>query len=240
MGRYTVPLARAFVDAVGVGEGMRVLDVGCGPGGLTTEIAARGVDREDIAAIDPAPQFADACRERNPGAEVRVGVAEELPWEDDSFDAALSCLVIAFMTDPDAGLGEMARVTAPGGTVAACMWDLPSGMNMLRIFWAAMRTVGAGREGEKGRPGISEGDIAERLERAGLREISAGALTVAADYKDFDDLWEPYTLGVGPAGKALAKLDDEGLAAVREAVRAEAPSGPFSLEARAWYATGKV
>ncbi len=240
MGRYTVPLALAFVDAVGVGEGMRVLDVGCGPGGLTSEIAARGVDREDIAAIDPAPQFAEACRARNPGADVRIGVAEELPWEDDSFDATLSCLVIAFMTDPDAGLGEMARVTAPGGTVAACMWDLPGGMNMLRIFWAAMRSVGAGRDGEEGRPGISEGDIAERLERAGLGEISAGALTVSADYKDFDDLWEPYTFGVGPAGKALAKLDDEGLDAVREAIRAEVPGGSFSLEARAWYATGKV
>ena len=98
-----------------------------------------------------------------------------------------------------------------------------------------------GRQGgRKGRPGISEGDIAERLERAGLREISAGALNVAAEYKDFDDLWEPYTFGVGPAGKALAKLDDEGLAAVREAIRAEVPSGSFSLEARAWYATGKV
>ena len=101
MGRYTVPLARALADEVGVGEGMRALDVGCGPGGLTSELAGR-VGAENVAAIDPAEQFVVACRERNPGADVRQGVAEELPWEDDSFDAALSCLVIAFMRDPDA------------------------------------------------------------------------------------------------------------------------------------------
>src|SRR3954470_490854 len=90
MGRYTVPLARALVDEVGVGEGMRVLDVGCGPGGLTSELADR-VEAENVAAIDPAEQFVTSCLERNPGADVRQGVAEELPWEDDTFDASLSC-----------------------------------------------------------------------------------------------------------------------------------------------------
>lgn len=135
MGRYTVPLAAALADRAQVRSGMHVVDVGCGPGGLAAELASR-VGAEHVAAIDPAPQFAAACRERLPAADVRDGVAEELPWEDASFDAALSCLVLAFMRDADAGVREMARVSRPGGTVAACMWDLQqSGMTMLRLFW---------------------------------------------------------------------------------------------------------
>src|SRR5687768_7926280 len=105
MGRYTSSLAPAFAEAAGVSAGMRVVDVGCGPGGLTGELAGR-VGAENVAAIDPAPQFAAACQERHPGADVREGVAEELPWPDDAFDAALSSLVLAFMHDADQGVRE--------------------------------------------------------------------------------------------------------------------------------------
>lgn len=238
MGRYTVPLARALADEVGVAAGMRVLDVGCGPGGLTKELASR-VGAENVAAIDPAAQFVAATRERNAGADVREGVAEELPWEDDAFDAALSCLVVAFMRDADAGVREMARVTKPGAKVGACMWDIEGGgMTMLRLFWTGMRTVKPDVEAERRLAGTWEGDIAERFERAGLREVAGGALEVHVDYKDFDDLWIPFTYAVGPAGQALAKLEEKEQATVREAVQAELPDGPFTLNARAWYATG--
>jgi ubiquinone/menaquinone biosynthesis C-methylase UbiE len=237
MGRYTVPLARALADEVGVREGMRVLDVGCGPGGLTSELAGR-VGAENVAAIDPAEQFVAACRGHNPGADVRQGVAEELPWEDDTFDAALSCLVIAFMRDADAGLQQMGRVTKPGGRVGVCMWDIAGGgMTMLRLFWSAVRAVKPDVEGEQRRVGTSDGDIAERLERAGLHDIVAGAVEVSVDYSGFEDFWEPFTFGVGPSGEAFAKLDDERKAAVRKAVRAELPDGPFTLDARSWFAT---
>lgn len=240
MGRYTIPLARALADEVGVDRGMHVLDVGCGPGGLTSELAAR-VGAESVAAIDPAEQFVAACRERNPGADVRRGVAEELPWEDDAFDAALSSLVIAFMRDADAGLGEMKRVTRPGGRVGVCMWDIAGGgMTMLRLFWDAMKTVKPEVEGESLRVGIAEGDIAERMGRAGLREVSDGALEVSVDYAGFEDFWQPFTFGVGPAGQALAALDDDEVSAVREAARAELPDGSFTLPARCWYSTAVV
>jgi ubiquinone/menaquinone biosynthesis C-methylase UbiE len=116
MGRYTRTLAPALVKAAEIGDGMRVLDVGCGPGGLASVLADR-VGGANVAAIDPAPQFAQACRERNPDADVRTGVAEELPWEDGTFDATLASLVVAFMKDADRGVREMARVTKPGGTV---------------------------------------------------------------------------------------------------------------------------
>ncbi len=236
MGRYTVPLARALADEAGVGDGMRVLDVGCGPGGLASELAGR-VGAGNVAAIDPAEQFVAACRERNPGADVRQGVGEELPWGDDEFDAALSCLVMAFMRDPDAAMRQMARVTKPGGRVGVCMWDIAGGgMTMLRVFWDAMKAVKPGTESEQRRAGTSEGDIAERLRRAGLGDVAGGALEVSVEYSGFEDFWEPFTFAVGPAGQAFAKLEDEAKDAVREAIRAELPDGPFSLDARAWYA----
>jgi ubiquinone/menaquinone biosynthesis C-methylase UbiE len=240
MGRYTAPLAGALADVVGVREGMRVLDVGCGPGGLTAELAHR-VGARNVAAIDPAEQFVAACLEHNPGADVRQGVGENLPWEDDGFDAALSCLVIAFMRDADAGLREMARVTKPGGRVGVCMWDVAGGgMTMLRLFWGAMKAVKPDIEGEQRRAGTQEGDIAERLERAGLRDVTGGALKVSVDYSGFEDLWEPFTFAVGPSGQAFATLDDERKATVREAIRGQLPDGPFTLDARSWYGTGTV
>ena len=108
MGRYVPTLAVALADAADVASGMRVLDVGCGPGGLTAELAAR-VGADHVAAIDPAEQFAEACRARNPGADVRVGVAEQLPWGDGEFDAALASLVVAFMRDARAGVASRWR-----------------------------------------------------------------------------------------------------------------------------------
>lgn len=240
MGRYAPTLAAALADAAGVTGGMRVLDVGCGPGGLTRELVAR-VGAANVAAVDPAPQFAEACRERNPGADVRVGAAEELPWADGEFDAALASLVVGFMRDPEQGVREMARVTRPGGTVAACMWDIATGgMTMLATFWAAVREVEPGATGERRMAGTAEGDIADRFRRAGLRDVVDGALAARADYAGFDDFWEPFMLAVGPAGQYLRSLPADRQERVREACRAALPDGPFSLDARAWYARGTV
>jgi ubiquinone/menaquinone biosynthesis C-methylase UbiE len=238
MGRYTATLAPAFADAAGVVSGMRVVDVGCGPGGLTGELARRtGADL--VAAIDPAPQFAAACRERNPGADVREGVAESLPWPDDSFDAALCCLVVAFMRDPDQGIREMARVTRPGGTVAACMWDIPGGgMTMLSTFWATARELDPQVRGEHQRAGVTKGDLGERLRRAGLQDVEEDVVEAHADYADFDDFWQPFTHSVGPSGEYLKSLSAADAARLRDAVRAKLPDGAFSLTARAWFARG--
>ncbi|MDQ3739981.1 MAG: class I SAM-dependent methyltransferase [Actinomycetota bacterium] len=238
MGRYTTSLAPAFADAAGVTGDMRVLDVGCGPGGLTEELARR-VGAERVAAIDPAPQFAAACRDRHPGADVRVGTAEALPWDDGIFDATVCSLVVAFMEDPDQGIGEMARVTRPGGTVAACMWDIAGGgMTMLNTYWRAARAVDPSAGGERQRPGTSEGDLAERFRRAGLEDVADGALEARVHYADFDDFWEPLTFAVGPAGNHLASLGPDEQARVRESCREALPSGSFTLTARAWYARG--
>jgi SAM-dependent methyltransferase len=240
MGRYASTLAVALADVAGVTPAMRVLDVGCGPGALTSELLRR-VGADNVAAIDPAPQFVAACRERHPGADVREGVAEQLPWTDDAFDAALSCLVIGFMSDPDRGTREMVRVTRAGGAVAACMWDTASGgMTMLRMFWGAVRQLQPDGDGEQRLAGTVEGDIVARLERAGLADVVGSSLLASADYAGFDDFWEPFTFAVGPAGRYLASLPAIQRARVRDACRAQVPDGPFSLNARAWCACGTV
>jgi SAM-dependent methyltransferase len=240
MGRYAGPLAAALADMAGVRSAMRVLDVGCGPGGLTRELCRR-VGAERVAAIDPMPQFVVACRQRHPDADVREGVAEQLPWQSGQFDATLACLVLGFMSDPDRGVREMARVTRPGGTVAACMWDVASGgMTMLRIFWSAVRQLRPDVVGERRLAGTAEGDIVARFNRAGLQDIVGSTLTASADYAGFDDFWEPFTFAVGPAGRYLASLPEMQRARVREVCRAQLPEGPFSLPARAWSARATV
>jgi SAM-dependent methyltransferase len=170
---------------------------------------------------------------------VREGVAEALPWPDGSFDAAVCSLVVAFMKDADGGVREMARVTRPGGSVAACMWDIAGGgMTMLNTFWAAARKLDPNVTGELRRPGVTEGDLGERFRRAGLGDVEEGAVEARVEYTDFDDFWMPFTFAVGPAGQYLASLGDDERAKLREICREGLPDAAFSLTARAWYARG--
>jgi len=131
MGRYSVPLASQLADFAGVAAGQRVLDVGCGPGALTTELVGR-LGPAAVAAVDPSEPFVAAARERHAGVTVRRATAEELPFADHEFDAALAQLVVHFMADPVAGLSEMARVTRERGVAGACAWEHAGGQGPLR------------------------------------------------------------------------------------------------------------
>lgn len=224
---------------------MRALDVGCGPGALTGALVERlGVD--SVAAADPSEPFVEACQERFPGVEVVVAAAEALPYTDDEFDAALSQLVVNFMEDPEAGVGEMARVTRPGGVVASAVWDYAGEMTLLRAFWDAAREVdpegGAAADESAVMRWSGEGDLAELWERVGLADVRFGELTVRAAYDDFEDLWWPLPTGVGPAGEYTKSLDDERQRALRDALRRRlgVGDGAFELTARAWAAVGTV
>ena len=239
MGRYSVLLAPQLTALGDVDDGRRVLDVGCGPGALTTELV-RLVGAEHVTAVDPSEPFVAAARERHPGVTVERAGAEQLPFPDDSFDVALAQLVVHFMTDPVAGLREMARVTRADGVVAACVWDHAGGTGPLSGFWAAARELEPDVYDESGLPGARAGHLAELFEAAGLRHVAETALEVAIEHPSFEDWWEPFTLGVGPAGAFVAGLDPERQAELRERCRARLPEPPFVLTARAWAARGRV
>ena len=242
MGRYSAPLAVAFCDALGVAPGQDVLDVGCGPGALTAELVRR-LGAEHVTAIDPSESFVEACRARHPGVDVRLGRAEQLPYEDGRFDAALSQLVLHFVSDPETAAAEMRRVVRPGGIVAASVWDLAEGMTMIRMFWDAAKTVRptAPTEGETRRFG-RRGEIAELFRDAGLADVTDSSLEVSAGYEDFDDFWTPFLTATGPAGAFVESLDEDAKDRLRAELRDElgSPGGPFTLTARGWYASGRV
>jgi SAM-dependent methyltransferase len=199
MGRNSIRLAPSFADFAGIARGDRVLDVGCGPGALTTELARR-LGAGAVAAVDPSEQFAAAARARHTGVDVRIAAAEELPFADAEFDAALAQLVVHFMNDPVRGLAEMARVTRNGGVVAACVWDHAGGQTPLAPFWNAVQELDPNAADESSLAGGHEGDLTELCTKAGLRAVEETALPVSVEHATFEEWWEPFTLGVGPAG----------------------------------------
>jgi SAM-dependent methyltransferase len=237
MGRYSRLLAPPFADLAGVRAGQRVLDVGCGPGALTTELVAR-LGPSAVAAVDPSEPFVAAARARHPGVEVLQASAEDLPFADDTFDAALAQLVVHFMRDPVAGLAEMRRVTRTGGVVAACVWDHAGGNGPLSVFWSAAREMDPHVADESDLAGVREGHLAELAEAAGLQAIESTVLVADLEHATFESWWEPYTGGVGPAGTYVARLDPEAQAALRERCRSRLPPAPFLVSARAWAVRG--
>ena len=237
MGRYSVLLAPQFADFAGIGEGMRVLDVGAGSGVLTAELVER-VGAESVTAIDPSVKFVDAIHDRYPGVDVRPGAAEQLPYPDGGFDAALAQLVVHFMADPVAGLREMGRVTKPGGAVAACVWDLDGGRAPISPFWRAVKELDPNAKDESRRPGGSEGDLTRLFAEARIGGVESSDLVIHARHASFEEWWEPFVLGVGPASVYLNKLDPPVRDAIRERCRELMPAGPHTIEWHAWATRG--
>jgi SAM-dependent methyltransferase len=191
-----------------------------------------------VSAVDPSEPFVASMRDRYPEVDVQRAAAERLPFPDDAFDAALAQLVVHFMADPVAGLAEMSRVTRPDGVVAACVWDHAGGHGPLSPFWNAARDLDPDVQDESAGAGAREGHLTELFTAAGLRRVEEVPLSVGVEHPSFEEWWEPYTLGVGPAGDYVAGLSQERQAAVREQCRRTLPEAPFVLTARAWTARG--
>ena len=239
MGRYSVLLSPQLADFAAVSRGQRALDVGCGPGALTSELVAR-LGPAAVSAVDPSPSFVAAAQERNPGVDVQEAAAERLPFRTGTFDATLAQLVVHFMTEPVAGLAELKRVTRTSGVVAACVWDHGGGQGPLSLFWQAAHELDPDVADESKLPGVREGHLAELFEEAGLRELERAVLDATVEHESFDDWWEPFTLGVGPAGSYAAGLDERRRLELRERCRALIPPPPFAIVARAWAVRGRV
>ncbi len=233
MGRYSEPLADAFVEVADLKAGQRALDVGCGPGALTARLVDR-LGADAVSAVEPSRPFAEAAQRRFPGVDIKRGLAEDLPFADDEFDAALAQLVVHFMEDPVAGLREMGRVTKPGGVVAACVWDFAGNRSPLSTFWTAVEEIDPEAATESRLAGARDGQLVELASAAGLQDVEPSLLTVTVPYPSFEDWWEPYTLGVGPAGAYLAEVDVATRDRLHRRCRELLLEGAFDVIAGAW------
>jgi len=237
MGRYSRLLSPQLADFAGVRAGQWVVDVGCGPGALTAELVQR-LGPTAVAAVDPSGPFVAAARARFPAVDVRQASAEQLPFPGQSFDAAIAQLVVHFMSDPVAGLAEMARVTRRDGIIAACVWDQGGGQGPLSLFWQAAGELDPDVNDESQLAGAREGHLAELFEAAGLHAIQETVLSASLEHPTFEEWWDPFTHGVGPAGAYVAGLNADRQAELRERCRRLVPTAPFVLTARAWTTRG--
>lgn len=243
MGRWSAPVAAAFVEQLGVPAGRRWLDVGCGTGALTAAVLA-AAHPHDVAGLDPSPGFVARARQRLDRARFTVGTATALPFPAGRFDATVGGLMLNFVPDPAAAVAELARVTAPGGVVAAYVWDYAGGMGMLRSFWdAVVRLDPAAAALDEGTrfPLCRAEPLRALWTGAGLEEVVVGEIDVPVVFADLDDYWLPFLGGQGPAPTYVASLDDARRAALRDLLAERLPTaadGSIPLTARAWTVRG--
>jgi SAM-dependent methyltransferase len=235
MGRWSRRLAPLYAAFAGVQDGERILDVGTGTGGL-----AASLPRCEVVGVDPSAAFVEHAAKAIPSARFEVGDAQALRFADASFDQAMALLVLNFIPDHEKALAEMRRVTRPGGTVSACVWDYGDGMESLRVFWdeAVALDAAASPKHERNMKLCREDALGALWRKAGLREVRQDALQIEQAFASFRDYWEPFLRGIGPGGAYVASLAEERRRALEKRLRGCFPDGPFTLRARAWCAKG--
>jgi ubiquinone/menaquinone biosynthesis C-methylase UbiE len=247
MGGWSAALSPPFLDFVGPATAEAVLDVGCGTGNLLTEVAKRW-PRARLAGVEPAREMLAKAGRRPSlaGAELRQGVAEDLPFADGVFDATLSMLVLQEFPDRRAALGEMRRVTRPGGIVAGCQWDFAR-MPVIRTLIEAICAVDAeaGERINARSPAVfaDEAELELWWRRVGFSEVAAGRITATRRFSKFDEVWLPLLRGATPSTMALASLPVAEQAAVRERMLARlggGSEGPLEITAEALVAGGRA
>ena len=247
MGRWSRRLAPLLIDFVGLADGDKVLDVGCGNGSLTFALC-ENAGLGQIAAIDFSPIFVAEATRRNvdPRVTIRQADACDLPFPDATFDRAMALLVLHFVPEAGKAIAEMRRVVRSGGVVGAAVWDHFGGMPGMRMMVdtvAAMSEQGRRlRDGYCFQPMMQPGEMKRAFVEQGLLEVEEIQLLIRMEYRNFADYWAPIAAGEGPLGKFAASLDAaEKLrigAAVRDAYQAGRPDGPRSFANIAWACRG--
>lgn len=240
VGRWSRQVAPRFLSWLDVPPGRRWLDVGCGTGALCAAIVDRCAP-SSVAGVEPSKGFLETARQ-NLGERVafHAGSATAIPLGDASVDAAVSALVLNFVDDPRAALAEMARVAGTGGTIAAYVWDYASKMELMRKFWDAAVELdpASARLDEGARFPLCRPEPLEKLfAGAGLTGVEVAPIDIATRFASFEDYWQPFLGGQGPAPAYAMSLDDAARARLRERIRARLPleaDGSIPLTARAW------
>jgi SAM-dependent methyltransferase len=247
MGRWSRLLAPEYIAFAGIRDGERVLDVGTGTGSVATALAA-AMPCSDVVGIDPSEAFIAYAKSnaRSDRLRFELGDAQALGHKDASFDQAMSLLVMNFVPDHEKAIGEMRRVTRPGGTVSACVWDYNAGMEMLRFFWDEVVALDAAMEpkDERHMKLCREGQLGALWRKAGLTNVQEGALTIEQRYVSFEDYWTPFLKGAGPGGAYVVSLTDERRrrleARLQKRLLGDGPDREFTLRARAWCVRGNL
>lgn len=238
--------AEKFVDWLSPKSGLHWLDVGCGSGALSEAIITRR-NPATVVAIDQSEGFVRTSMQRlGSKASCKVGNALSLPLDEATIDVAVSGLVLNFIPDPEKALSEMQRVTKKGGTVAVYIWDYAGKMEFLTYFWnAAVELNPAASALHEGRRflGSNAEQLIKTFKHVGISEIEATALEIVTHFTDFNDYWEPFLGGQGPAPSYVAKLDEAEKSRLRETLVQRLPvngDGSILLSARAWATKGVV
>ncbi|PBB97754.1 class I SAM-dependent methyltransferase [Mesorhizobium sp. WSM3862] len=249
MGRWSRRLAPKFIDFVGLAGGEKILDVGCGTGSLTFELA-KSRDLAEIQAIDFSAVFVAAAKERNTDPRITIEQADAtaLPFEDNAFDRALALLVLHFVPETGKAVAEMRRVTRPGGVVAAVVWDHLGGMPAMRMMIDTVAALSESGRQMRNRycfqPMMQPDEMKRTFVEQGLADVTETELMIRMDYQNFDDYWAPIAAGEGPLGKYMTTLDaaerTRTEAAVRDAYEAGRADGPRSFANVAWACRGIV
>lgn len=246
MGRWSRALAPRFLDWLNPPAGLDWLDVGCGTGALSEAVLAAAAPGS-IVAVEPSEGFLARAQARlaDPRISFRQGSAEALPVETASCDIAASALVLNFVPDRAKALAEMRRALRPGGTLAFYVWDYPGGgVQFMRAFWTAATALdpqAADLKEDRRFPFCTAPALTELARAAGLDAVACESITVPTVFRDFDDLWQPFTLGAGPAPGYCVSLPAEARERLREKLRDILPiaaDGTIALTVRAWAVRG--